>query len=70
MHIENEEVYPNRLIGIRTVENGGLEDDDFPKGFYLRRINDALWLRGYRADHLHVWNPYDHFIFVRPIKHC
>lgn len=44
------------------------EDDDFPKGFYLRRVNDVLWLRGYRADHLHVWNPYDHFIFVKPIK--
>lgn len=42
------------------------DDDDFPKGFYLRRMNDALWLRGYRADHLHVWNPYDHFIFVKP----
>lgn len=40
-------------------------DDDFPKGFYLRRINDALWLRGYRADHLHVWNPDDHFIFCQ-----
>lgn len=41
------------------------EDDDFPKGFYLRRINDVLWLRGYRADQLHVWNPYDHFIFCQ-----
>ncbi|MCY0910039.1 MAG: hypothetical protein OWR62_16825, partial [Sulfobacillus thermotolerans] len=38
------------------------EDHDFPKGFYLRRINGVLWLRGYRADHLHVWNPDDHFI--------
>jgi hypothetical protein len=41
------------------------EDDDFPKGFYLRRINGVLWLRGYRADHLHVWNPGDHFIFCQ-----
>ncbi|MGI8384182.1 helicase [Robertmurraya sp. P23] len=41
------------------------EDDDFPKGFYLRRINGELWLRGYRADHLHVWNPDDHFIFCQ-----
>ncbi|WP_078427350.1 helicase [Alkalihalobacterium alkalinitrilicum] len=39
------------------------EDDDFPKGFYLRRINGELWLRGYIADDLHVWDPYDHFIF-------
>jgi hypothetical protein len=41
------------------------EDNDFPKGFYLRRINGELWLRGYRADHLHVWNPGDHFIFCK-----
>lgn len=40
------------------------EDDAFPKGFYLRRIGNELWLRGYVADHLHVWNPDDHFIFV------
>lgn len=25
------------------------EDRDFPKGFYLRRINGVLWLRGYIA---------------------
>jgi len=41
------------------------EDDYFPKGFYLRKINGALWLRGYIADHLHVWNPDDHFIFCQ-----
>jgi hypothetical protein len=41
------------------------EDDDFPKGFYLRQINGVLWLRGYIADHLHVWNPDDHFIFCQ-----
>lgn len=39
------------------------EDDNFPKGFYLRNIHGQLWLRGYTADHLHVWNPDDHFIF-------
>ncbi len=41
------------------------EDDYFPKGFYLRRIEDELWLRGYIADDLHVWNPHDRFIFCR-----
>ncbi|MEK4091478.1 MULTISPECIES: helicase [unclassified Viridibacillus] len=44
------------------------EDDDFPKGFYLRRINGVLWLRGYRADHLHIWNHDDHFIFCQTKK--
>lgn len=41
------------------------EDDDFPKGFYLRKIDGALWLRGYIADYLHVWNTDDHFIFCQ-----
>jgi hypothetical protein len=40
-----------------------IEDDDFPKGFYLRRIQDVLWLRGYRSGPEHVWEPDDHFIF-------
>lgn len=41
------------------------EDDDFPKGFYLRKMDGVLWLRGYHADHLHVWNPDDRFVFVK-----
>ncbi len=40
------------------------EDDDFPKGFYLRRIQGVLWLRGYRSWPGHVWESDDHFIFV------
>jgi hypothetical protein len=44
------------------------EDDDFPKGFYLRKINGVLWLRGYRADYLHVWNPDDQFVFCHNKK--
>jgi hypothetical protein len=39
------------------------EDDDFPKGFYLRRIKGELWLRGYRSGAQHVWEADDHFIF-------
>lgn len=39
------------------------EDDHYPKGFYLRKIDGVLWLRGYIADDLHIWNPQDHFIF-------
>ncbi|MDN4492612.1 helicase [Ureibacillus aquaedulcis] len=39
------------------------DDDDFPKGFYIRKIDGVLWLRGYLADSLHVWNPDDRFIF-------
>ncbi|WP_172194251.1 helicase [Saccharibacillus qingshengii] len=41
------------------------ECDDFPKGFYLRNIDGVLWLRGYRADAVHVWNAWDRFVFAR-----
>ncbi|MGF7048255.1 hypothetical protein J2T13_002762 [Paenibacillus sp. DS2015] len=52
--------------GSITIASKSLsEDDAFPKGFYLRRINEVLWLRGYCADHLHVWNHDDHFIFCQ-----
>lgn len=39
--------------------------DDLPTGFYLRRLEDGLWLRGYTADPEHVWDPEDHFVFCR-----
>jgi hypothetical protein len=42
------------------------EDDDVPKGFYLRRINGVLWLRGYRSGPEHLWSPEDRLVFCRP----
>lgn len=42
------------------------EDDSFPKGFYLRKINGALWLRGYWSDLDHVWAPEDRLVFQQP----
>jgi hypothetical protein len=42
------------------------EDDETPKGFYLRRIEGDLWLRGYRSWPGHHWNPRDMFVFIRP----
>lgn len=44
------------------------EDDNFPKGFYLRNSDGKLWLRGYLADDLHVWNPGDRFVFSQIIR--
>ncbi len=42
------------------------EDDSFPKGFYLRKINGVLWLRGYWSDLDHVWAPEDRLVFQQP----
>lgn len=40
-------------------------DDEFPKGFYLRKVNGVLWLRGYRCDAEHVLAPPDRLVFAR-----
>jgi hypothetical protein len=53
--------------GSITIASPVLTDDhDVPKGFYLRNVDGSLWLRGYIADYLHIWNPNDHFIFAEP----
>lgn len=41
------------------------KDDKFLKVFYFRRIDGVLWLWGYICDNQHVWEPSDHFIFVK-----
>lgn len=47
------------------------EDEDTPKGFYLRRIEGALWLRGYRSWPGHVYSPEDRFVFLlSPASSC
>jgi hypothetical protein len=42
------------------------DDDEFPKGFYLRRIKGTLWLRGYWSGLEHICDPEDHFVFCQP----
>jgi hypothetical protein len=56
--------------GSMTVASAPISDDDeIPKGFYLRCIDGALWLRGYRASAGHVWGPQDVFVFSRSGEH-
>lgn len=51
--------------GAVTVVSAPLDDgDDTPKGFYLRRIEGALWLRGYRSWEGHRWSPDDALVFA------
>lgn len=50
--------------GSITVASAPLTDhDEIPKGFYLRRIEDVLWLRGYFASADHVYRANDVFVF-------
>jgi len=52
--------------GSITVASPPLDhDDDTPKGFYLRRVGGALWLRGYRSWAGHVWSPGDVLVFSK-----
>ncbi|WP_127716745.1 hypothetical protein [Halobacteriovorax sp. HLS] len=39
-------------------------DENYPNGFYLRNIEDTLWLRGYRADGFEGWPEVNEFIFI------
>jgi len=49
-----------------TIASPPLDDsDETPKGFYLRRIDGGLWLRGYWSWSGHVWSPEDVFVFSR-----
>lgn len=51
-------------LGSITIASEPLDADPAtPKGFYLRRIDGALWLRGYLSDSAHVWSPDDHLVF-------
>lgn len=51
--------------GSLTVASLPLDDsDETPKGFYLRRVDGRLWLRGYRSWPGHVWSPCDQLVFV------
>ena len=49
-----------------TIASMPLEKtDDFPKGFYIRRIDGVDWLRGYTCDGLYQFAPDDLFLFKR-----
>lgn len=50
--------------GSITVASSPLDDlDPTPKGFYLRRMDGVLWLRGYWSGPGHIWSPEDVFVF-------
>ncbi len=52
--------------GSITIASEPLEaDHSFPKGFYLRRIEGTLWLRGYCCDDENIWDPEDRLAFCR-----
>ena len=65
--IGNEDFQKNQAPkGSITIASKIIKDEqNFPKGFYIRRIKDELWLRGYIASDDYIWNLDDHFIFIK-----
>ncbi|GDX79873.1 hypothetical protein LBMAG42_16840 [Deltaproteobacteria bacterium] len=52
--------------GSITIASPPIDDSDTtPKGFYLRRVGQELWLRGYWSGPDHVWSPRDLLLFCR-----
>lgn len=50
-----------------TVASAPLRgDDDYPKGFYLRVVDNRPWLRGYRCTDEYAWDAGDSFVFAAP----
>ena len=48
-----------------TVASAKTRDDEaYPNGFYLRRLDGTLWLRGYRATADYPWEPTSRFVFL------
>ena len=41
-------------------------DPAYPKGFYLRVVDDEVWLRGYRCDDTYEWGPEQRLALVQP----
>jgi hypothetical protein len=49
-----------------TVASAKLDaDENFPRGFYLRNFDGALWLRGYCASDDYLWPLESEFVFVK-----
>lgn len=55
--------------GAVTVVSEMIDEDnhDFPKGFYLRKIDGQEWLRGYICDDTHTFGLDETFIFLGKI---
>lgn len=49
---------------LTIASNKPESDNDFPNGFYLRNFENALWLRGYKADGFDGWPGTNEFIFI------
>jgi len=74
MALNEQPTSPDSVMSSGSAPTGALtvaaeplsEDDDYPKGFYLRVVDGQAWLRGYRCANEHTWSPDDRFVFRLP----
>ena len=62
--VSNQEKNKNPAGSLTVFSKPIIDDVDFPKGFYLRKIDGKLWIRGYKCSmDDYIWDPNDRFIF-------
>lgn len=65
---------PDSVLSAGRAPNGAIhvaseplsDDEAYPKGFYLRVVDDEVWLRGYRCDDTYEWGPEQRLALVQP----
>lgn len=71
-YLDQSEETTDALSGGNKAPSGSLtvaspvfsEESQVPKGFYLRKLDDQLWLRGYTSAEQHVFSSADRFVFA------
>lgn len=41
-----------------------VQEETYPRGLYLRKLDDGAWLRGYRCDDAFIFPPSMKFVFI------
>jgi hypothetical protein len=61
----NQPSAPVEVPAVTVMTEAPPDDEDLPWGFYLRRLGDSLWLRGYRSWSGHIKAPDECLVFLR-----
>ena len=67
----DQQTAPNSIMSQGRAPSGSItvasrplrDDDEYPKGFYLRVVDGVPWLRGYRCTDQHNWSADDRLLF-------
>ena len=73
LSLPNQETAPDSVMSNGRAPSGSItvasealwQDDEYPKGFYVRVVDGVPWLRGYCCSDQHVWSAEDRLAFRR-----